>query len=117
MMVAPIMTESFPPPIMSLPQADIPLDGLQAYLSQGDNHQILFMRFEKDVEFPEHSHEGQWGIILEGKIDLTISGKKRTYQKGDRYFIPKGVKHSAQVYAGYADITYFDQKDRFKKKK
>jgi quercetin dioxygenase-like cupin family protein len=116
MMLAFIMTDPFPPPIMALPQADIPFDGLKAYLSQGDNHQIIFMQFEKDVEVPEHSHEGQWSVVLEGKGDLTISGKKRTYQKGDRYYIPKGVKHSAKIYAGYVDITYFDQKYRYKNK-
>jgi len=110
------MSEFFPPPILSLPKADIPFDGVKAHLSQGDNHQVLFMQFEKGVEVPEHSHEDQWGVVLEGKIELTISGRKRTYQKGDRYYIPHGVKHSAKVYAGYADITYFDQKDRYKKK-
>jgi quercetin dioxygenase-like cupin family protein len=31
------------------------------------------------------------GIVLEGKIDLIINGHKYTYQKGDRYFIPKNI--------------------------
>ena len=65
---------------------------------------------------PEHSHESQWGIVLEGKIDLVIEGVKRTYAKGDRYFIPAGVKHSGKIYAGYADITFFNEKDRYKAK-
>ncbi|KKL85462.1 hypothetical protein LCGC14_1954490 [marine sediment metagenome] len=56
------------------------------------------MEFAKDVSVPEHSHEAQWGIILEGKIDLVIDGKLNTYSKGDRYFIPEGVKHSAMIY-------------------
>ncbi|CUH96683.1 hypothetical protein P22_2773 [Propionispora sp. 2/2-37] len=30
----------FPEPILKLPEADIPLQGIRAYLSQGDNHQI-----------------------------------------------------------------------------
>jgi len=98
------MPEVFPEPIRSLPQADIPLSGLKAYLSQSDNHQILFMKFDEDVEVPEHSHESQWGVVLEGKIDLVIEGVKRTYTKGDHVFIPKGAKHSAKIYAGYADI-------------
>ncbi len=108
---------NFPKPILNLPKADIPLDGLKAYLSQGDNHQILFMEFDKDVELSEHSHAGQWGIVLEGKIQLTIDRITRTYTKGDRYFIPEGVKHSGKIYAGYADITFFDQKDRYEVKK
>ena len=74
------------------------------------------MEFAEDVELTEHSHESQWGIVLEGRIDLVIDGVKNTYTKGDRYFIPKGVKHSGKIYAGYSDITYFDQKDRYKEK-
>ncbi len=110
------MPEVFPEPIRSLPQADIPLSGLKAYLSQSDNHQILFMKFDEDVEVPEHSHESQWGVVLEGKIDLVIEGVKRTYIKGDRVFIPKGAKHSAKIYAGYADISFFNERDRYKRK-
>ncbi len=110
------MSEIFPEPIRNLPEADIPLDGIKAYLSQAENHQILFMEFNKEVEVAEHSHEAQWTVVLAGKNDLTIDGVERTYSKGDRVFIPKGVKHSAKVYAGYADISFFDQKDRYKAK-
>lgn len=110
------MTETFPEPILNLPEADIPFEGLKAYLAQGESYQILFMKFDKDVILPEHSHESQWGIVLEGKIDLIINGKTNTYRKGDRYFIPKGVKHSGKIHAGYADITFFNEKDRYKPK-
>ena len=110
------MREIFPDPIKNLPKADIPLKGLTAYLSQSKTHQILFMQLEEDIELPEHSHESQWGIVLDGKIDLTVDGVVKTYSKGDRYFIPAGVKHSAKIHAGYADITFFNEKDRYKTK-
>jgi mannose-6-phosphate isomerase-like protein (cupin superfamily) len=87
------MSEIFPEPIKKLPEADIPLEGIKAYLSQSDTHQIIFMEFEKDVDLPEHSHAAQIGIVLEDKIDLTVDGKKQTYTKGDRYYIPEGVLH------------------------
>jgi quercetin dioxygenase-like cupin family protein len=110
------MSEIFPEPIRSLPRADIPLSGLKAYLSQAENHQILFMEFTEDTEVSEHSHEAQRGEVLAGKIDLTIDGVERTYSKGDSVFIPQGVVHSAKVYAGYADVSFFNQKDRYKVK-
>ncbi len=103
----------FEQPIRKLPAADIPLSGVQAYLSQGEQHQVIFMEFTEDVELPEHSHAGQIGFVLEGRIDLTIGGEKHTYGRGDRYYIPEGVSHSGRIYAGYADITFFDQKDRY----
>jgi quercetin dioxygenase-like cupin family protein len=110
------MPDIFPSPIVHLPEADIPLDGVLAYLSQGEGHQIIFMEFSKDVVLQEHSHQGQWGIVLEGKIELCIGGEHHVFEKGDRYYIPDGVKHSGKICAGYADITYFDQADRYKAK-
>lgn len=110
------MSEIFPEPIRNLPLADIPLDGLKTYLSQGDNHQITFMEFSEDAQVPEHSHEAQWTIVVAGKIDLTIDGVERTYSKGDSVFIPKGTKHSGKIYAGYADVCFFEQKDRYNTK-
>ena len=107
------MKNIFPKPIQRFPEADIPLDGVTAYLSQAETHQTLYMQFKKTVELPEHEHADQIGFILEGKIDLTINGERRTYTKGDRYHIPAGIKHSAIIYAGYADITIFMQADRY----
>jgi len=106
----------FPEIIASLPEADIPIEGLRAHLLQGENQQIIFMTFENDVEIPVHSHEAQWGIILDGALELIIDGVKNTYSKGDSYFIPKGVEHSARIKEGYKDLTLFNQKDRYKTK-
>lgn len=111
------MSNLFPEPILALPEADIPLSGITAYLSQGEGHQIIFMQFAEDVDLAEHAHAAQWGIVLEGKIDLTIDGVFGIYGKGDRYFIPAEVKHSGKIYAGYADITFFGQNDRYGVKK
>ncbi len=43
---------------------------------------------------------------------MTINGVTQTYASAERYFIPAGVKHSAKIHAGYADMTYFDEPDR-----
>ena len=110
------MSDIFPEPIRNLPEADIPIEGIKAYLSQSDTHQIIFMEFEKDVDLPEHSHAAQVGFVLSGKIELIIDGTKNEYIKGDIYFIPENVKHSGKIYAGYADITFFNESGRYKKK-
>jgi quercetin dioxygenase-like cupin family protein len=107
------MTDVFPEPIQNLPEADIPLKGVKTYLSQSEGHQVIFMEFREDVDLPEHAHAAQVGFVLEGKIDLTIGGRRRTYTKGERYYIPAGVKHSGKIYAGYADITFFDEPNRY----
>jgi quercetin dioxygenase-like cupin family protein len=108
------MISIFPKPIQKLPEVDIPFKGVKAFLSQGDNYQIIFMEFKRDVNLPEHSHESQWEVVVEGKVDLIVEGHKQTYKKGERFFIPEGAKHSAKVYAGYSSIAFFNQKDRYK---
>jgi quercetin dioxygenase-like cupin family protein len=107
----------FPAPVVNLPEADMPLQGATAWLSQADNHQIMFMCFEEDVEMPKHSHAAQVGFVLEGIIELTVAGEKRRYEKGDRYYIQEGVEHSGRIYAGYSQIVLFNEKDRYKIKK
>jgi len=107
------MKSIFPDPIRHLPQADVPLEGVVAFLSQSDTHQIIFMEFEKDVDVPEHSHAAQWAIVAEGEIELTIGGRRQLFSKGDRYYIPEGVKHSGKIHAGYADVTFFNEPGRY----
>ena len=110
------MEQVFPKPILDLPEADIPIKGINAYLSQGENHQIVFMEFREVVDLPEHFHESQWTIVLEGMIDMIIDGVESRFVKGDRYFIEKDVKHSGRIYPGYADMTFFNQLERYKVK-
>ena len=107
------MESIFPEPIQMLPKADIPLDGVTAFLSQSETHQILFMQFEEETLLPEHTHAAQIGFVLEGRIDLTIDGQLHTYTRGDRYYIPAGIKHSGRIHKGYADITFFDEHARY----
>jgi len=106
----------FPEIITKLPGAQIPVPGLRSHLFQGENQQIVFMSFEKDAEIPGHSHRAQWGVVLDGEIELTTAGRKQIFNKGDTYFIPEGARHSAKIKAGYKDLTFFDQKDRYKAK-
>jgi quercetin dioxygenase-like cupin family protein len=107
----------FPEIVTKLPEADIPIEGVHSHLLQGENQQFVFMSFENDAEVPQHSHEAQWGVVLDGEIELTIEGKKYTFKKGDTYSVPKGIKHSARIRGGYKDLTLFDQKDRYQAKK
>lgn len=110
------MDSIFPTPIHNLPKADIPIEGLTAFLSQGKNHQIVFMEFDKDVDLPEHSHGAQAGFVLSGKIDLCIDGHRASYVAGDIYHIPADAPHFGRIYAGYADISFFADADRYQQK-
>jgi len=110
------MKSVFPKPILGLPEADVDIDGAKLYLVNGENQQVVFMEFEKDVELPKHSHESQFEVVLRGKVEYIEDKTKHVYKKGDCFFVPKGKKHSAKIYAGYASIAFFNQKDRYKEK-
>lgn len=104
------------PLISKFPEADISLEGVISRLIQAGNQQFIFMEFDRDVEVPPHSHNAQWGVVLDGEMEITISGKVHHLKKGDSYFIEKDEVHSAKIKAGYKDLTLFDQSDRYKEK-
>jgi len=103
--------------ITSLPQADIAFKGVKGWLSQAKDHQLVFMDIAPIGEVAPHAHGAQWGIVVDGEMELTIDGKKNVYRKGDTYFIPKGTVHSARFGTRTFVIDFFADKNRYKAKK
>lgn len=103
--------------IKDLPEADTPFKGLKAWISQAKDHQIVFFDIEPIGEVSEHSHGAQWGIVLEGEMQLTIGGRKKIYRKGDSYYIPDKVPHSATFNCKTKIIDFFNDSARYKIKK
>ncbi|MBN2347629.1 MAG: cupin domain-containing protein [Bacteroidales bacterium] len=111
------MKNVYPDIITGLPEADIPFKGIKGWLSQDENHQIVFLEIEPIGEVAEHKHGAQWGIVADGEMDLTIGGVTKTYKKGDSYFIPEGILHSAVFKTKTFAIDFFNEKSRYQKKK
>lgn len=100
--------------IKALPQADIPMKGPLAYLLSGGPCQVVFYDLPAGAKVPPHSHGAQWGIIVDGEIELTIGGETRTYRQGDAYFIGAGVAHSAELKAACRAIDVFAEPERYR---
>ena len=64
------MTWEFPEFICNLPEVDINLAGVSGHVLQGKRQQAVFLRFDQDVEVPEHSHRAQWELVLAGEVRL-----------------------------------------------
>lgn len=107
------MNNIYPEMIKNLPEADIPFKGVRGWVAQGENHQIVFFDIDPIGEVPRHSHGAQWGIVIDGEMDLCIGSETKTYHKGDHYFIPEGVLHSAKFKYRTIVMDYFAEKDRY----
>ena len=106
----------FPDMIKNLPEADIPFKGVRGWILQGKNQQVVFMDIDPIGEVSEHTHSAQFGVVLEGEMSLTIGGETKRYRKGDTYFIPEGVPHSAVFHSPFRVIDIFDEKQRYRTK-
>lgn len=104
----------FPVFVRSLPEADLPFEGLRGWLLQSESGLVLFNESDIELTVPEHSHGDQWGVVIDGKIDLTIGGQAHTYRIGDTYFVPAGTPHEARIYPGFRAIDCFADKDRYR---
>ncbi len=110
-------SSEFPGFVRSLPEADLPFEGLRGWLLQSDSGQVLFNESDVEVSVPEHSHGNQWGVVIDGTIEMTIGGQSRVYSRGDTYFIPAGTMHSARIQPGFRAIDYFADQDRYRPRK
>ncbi len=103
----------FPNFIRGWAEADVPLTGVRGWISQAADHQIVFFDIEPIGEIPPHSHGEQWGIVVDGEMELTIDGESCVYRKGDAYHIPAGAVHGAVFRTHFRTIDVFADRDRY----
>ncbi len=108
--------ESYPKMITDLPEIDVSLKGVKGWLLQGIDKQVVFLDVEPVSAIPEHSHGEQWGIVIDGEIELMVNGVKKVYRKGDCYLIPAGVPHSATFRTQFKAVDFFAEANRYKPK-
>ncbi len=106
----------FPSVFERLPEADVPIPGVNVRLLRGPTASAIFWEATEDTQVPEHRHGDQWGVVLEGELRLTIGGRTRTCRRGDEYYIPAGTPHAAELTSGARVIDFFDDPDRYRAK-
>ncbi len=99
--------------IKRLPLANLPVPGINAYLLTGPQAQAAFFELPAGASVPPHSHGEQWGIIVEGEIDLTIGGVTHLLKRGDSYYIGDQVVHSGVTHTGCLAIDVFADPNRY----
>ena len=101
--------------ITELPEAEIPFEGMRAWILQGEAHQLVFFQIKANSKAPQHRHAySQWGMVIEGTMKLTIEGTSRTCRKGDEYLIPAGAKHEARFLTRCRVVDLFSERARYR---
>ncbi len=107
---------TYPDIIKTLPKVDINIDGIEAWLAQGETFQIVFFEIQPGVTIPPHSHKAQYGMLIEGEMTLTISDQTKRLKSGDSYYIPEDVTHHGISHTFVRAMDYFDEPNRYKPK-
>ena len=84
-------TTSYPDFIKDFPRADVPMEGVQAYLlNQPGVGQAVFFDLPAGMVLPQHSHDAQWGIVIDGELDFNLEGDIQRRKKGRFLLHPQG---------------------------
>ena len=111
------LDSGYPEVITSLPEADIQFRGIRAWILQGEKTQLVFFEMEPSAAVPEHTHGySQWGMVIDGEMDLIIDGKSMICTKGTEYLIPAGAKHYARFNKKTRVVDFFSEKSRYRQK-
>ena len=77
--------------------------GVQIRAPYGENLMLSVVAFAADTEVTLHSHpHEQAGVMLEGRMELTIGDESRVLSPGEFYIIPPNTPHRAASVGGPA---------------
>ena len=72
--------------------------GARARTPYGKHVMLSYLELEKGSQIPRHRHpHEQAGMVLQGKLELTIAGDTRWVGPGEVYIIPGGVEHGGRA--------------------
>ncbi len=75
--------------------------GVRIKTPHGERIMLSLVEFDREAVVPAHSHpHEQAGIVLDGRLELTIAGESRVLGAGDAYVIPGNVEHAARPIDG-----------------
>ena len=88
--------------LSSVPSIEI-FPGVRIRTPYGKNLMLSYVEIDEGalVETHRHPHE-QGGILLSGRMELTIGDETRVLEPGQMYLIPPNVPHRARAVGGPA---------------
>ncbi len=81
---------------------------------QSEKNQLVFFEFAAGMNLPDHNHTyPQWGMVIDGEMELRLDGKPQVCRKGDEYLIAAGVMHGAKFMKRTRVMDFFSEKNRY----
>lgn len=82
-----------------------PVAGCRMRTPHGENLMLSYLEMDDGAEVPLHHHpHEQGGILLRGKVELTIGEETRIVEAGSLFIIPPNVPHRAVAVDGPAVV-------------
>lgn len=86
-------------------EAISPVPGCRLRTPYGQNLMLSYLEMDSGAEIPMHNHpHEQGGILLQGRLQLTIGEETRVCEAGSMFIIPPGVPHRAVAVDGPAVV-------------
>lgn len=81
------------------------LPGVRIRAPFGQSLMLSYLELDRQAVVPSHAHpHEQGGIVLEGKVELTIGEDARVVGRGSMYIIPPNTRHKAVAVDGPAVV-------------
>lgn len=88
--------------------------GTKSKIINAGSQQFIFVEHTKELYFPPHSHENaEWGLCIEGEMDIEIDGVMHFIRKGDHFYVAPNQIHSATVRPGFKQMLLVDGDERY----
>jgi quercetin dioxygenase-like cupin family protein len=82
-----------------------PVPGCRMRTPFGEHLMLSYLEMDDGAEVPMHSHpHEQGGILLSGRLELTIGEETQVCEPGAMFIIPPNVKHRAVAVGGPARV-------------
>lgn len=82
-----------------------PVPGCRMRTPFGTHLMLSYLQMDEGAEVPWHSHpHEQGGMLLSGKLQLSIGDETRVCSPGDMFLIPPGTQHRAIAIGGPATV-------------
>jgi quercetin dioxygenase-like cupin family protein len=90
--------------IDSIPANEV-VPGCRLRTPYGQNLMLSYLEMDDGAVVPLHDHpHEQGGMLLEGKLELTIGDETRVVEPGSMFLIPPNVPHKAVAIEGPAVV-------------